>query len=315
MVVTATFTYNNQLLSRMPLSTRLEDGFREINGREMKSSDLFVAVGWKQNFRYKATRYTTMRRLYRETKSDQRHFRTRLIVVRFRYDVLMMDEKSAGLQGTLLPKCFRGLKSSYDCSTECFASPQNCQYSKFCSLFYDSDRWFGSRGSFYYAALGSGSFQTNPPFDAMTLRKAVKRIRWMLSRSTTRKEPSSFCFVCPESARVSTINPLINSFLEEDALKGLSLPPSSLPSSLAHDVLSGSGSGSGPAPSRALVYSVVHLEKGAGLFEAGLQHVGSDSDGFRSAVTFSFFFLQNELGARTWPARKEEFLMKMAGRY
>ena len=47
---------------------------------------------------------------------------------------------------------------------ECFASPLNSRYARFCSAFPDTDAAFGSRGSFFHFRPTHGSFQANPPF-------------------------------------------------------------------------------------------------------------------------------------------------------
>jgi hypothetical protein len=44
---------------------------------------------------------------------------------------------------------FDVLLRRFDCRTECFASPLNCRYGRFCSAFYDTDGAFGSLGSFF----------------------------------------------------------------------------------------------------------------------------------------------------------------------
>ena len=63
----------------------------------------------------------------------------------------------------------------FDLKSECFASPLNCtiKYS-YHSGFYDVDRFFGSKGSFFWIdELNEGSYESNPPF--------IEEIMYMMS--------------------------------------------------------------------------------------------------------------------------------------
>ena len=81
---------------------------------------------------------------------------------------------------------FKVMEQEFQVSHECFASPFNHTLPSFGSAFYDTDRFFGSRGSFFSAVnpsvegaaasgaaqpgshihqlMQGGSFQANPPF-------------------------------------------------------------------------------------------------------------------------------------------------------
>ena len=63
-------------------------------------------------------------------------------------------------RGLIFDVLLRGL----DITFECFASPLNCRYSRFCSAFRDTDAAFGSIGSFFDSEPRQGSFEANPPF-------------------------------------------------------------------------------------------------------------------------------------------------------
>lgn len=48
---------------------------------------------------------------------------------------------------------------------ECFASPMNCfMKENYYSAFNDTDKYFGSNGSFFDNSIKEGSFEANPPF-------------------------------------------------------------------------------------------------------------------------------------------------------
>ena len=66
---------------------------------------------------------------------------------------------------------------------ECFASPLNCYYPSFCSLFPDTDRFFGSYGSFFSFRPKHGSFEANPPFVPEVMLAAVRHAEALLTAS------------------------------------------------------------------------------------------------------------------------------------
>ena len=60
------------------------------------------------------------------------------------------------------------LSVHFGASAECFASPLNHHYAHYFSAFPDTDRWFGSRGSFFENFPKEGSFECNPPFAGLS---------------------------------------------------------------------------------------------------------------------------------------------------
>jgi hypothetical protein len=81
--------------------------------------------------------------------------------------VLLLRYKSIqgpGFQAALGAACFDTLLDGLSCAMECFASPLNCRYRRFCSAFPDTDAAFGSYGSFFDFYPHEGSFEANPPF-------------------------------------------------------------------------------------------------------------------------------------------------------
>lgn len=78
---------------------------------------------------------------------------------------------------------------------ECFASPLNCRYAPFCSAFADTDRPFGSVGSFFSFRPTAGSFEANPPFEPGIFDAAVRHIESLLGNPQA--GPLSFVVVSP----------------------------------------------------------------------------------------------------------------------
>ena len=50
------------------------------------------------------------------------------------------------------------------------------QIPNYCSLFPDTDKYFGSLGSFFQQPLHTGSFEVNPPFDWQSMILCLDRI-------------------------------------------------------------------------------------------------------------------------------------------
>ena len=114
------------------------------------------------------------------------------------------------------------LLKEFDCKMECFASPLNCRYSRFCSAFLDTDFVFGSMGSFFdfsprsgyvvtyfvssfakielniyccwYRRLAHRCFEANPPF----IPKVIKRMAdHMTALLTAADGPLAFIVIIP----------------------------------------------------------------------------------------------------------------------
>lgn len=96
-----------------------------------------------------------------------------------RYDTL----EGAGLQSALTYRAFDYLLTTFDCAMECFASPLNCRYERYCSAYEDTDAMFGSLGSFfdYDFKTRGGCYQANPPFVADFIESMVRKMDESLS--------------------------------------------------------------------------------------------------------------------------------------
>lgn len=68
-------------------------------------------------------------------------------------------------QAAVHPEVLDELCSRFSTQLECFASPLNCRWPSFCSMFPDTDAPFGSSGDFFQFFPQRGSFEANPPFD------------------------------------------------------------------------------------------------------------------------------------------------------
>lgn len=83
---------------------------------------------------------------------------------------------------------------------ELFASPLNCAFPSYCSVFPDTDSVFGSRGGFFQFCRGplrasGGSCECNPPFDEHMIARTVSALLGALASS---EQPLSVALIVPD---------------------------------------------------------------------------------------------------------------------
>ncbi len=96
-------------------------------------------------------------------------------IVLLRYDAL----KGHAFQAGLPPAVFEVLKKDFGVFMECFASPFNCYFPRYCSMFSD-DFALGSLGSFFQFRPMDGSFLAFPPSVPTVLLATVRHIEDLL---------------------------------------------------------------------------------------------------------------------------------------
>ena len=135
--------------------------------------------------------------------------RSRALALLLRYQSL----GAHGYQAALPPAGFEVLRTKLEVGFECFASPLNATYDKFCSCFGDGDvdNFFGSVGSFFDFAPRRGSFEANPPFVPEVMLQAVKRAEALVEAAEAAHEPLSFCFIVPTWDRLPFHQQLLHS--------------------------------------------------------------------------------------------------------
>lgn len=128
--------------------------------------------------------------------ASRRDFLCDVVATCLRYQAL----DGGGFQCALPPPVFECLAQLWGVSCEGFASPLNCHFgaARYFSAFADTDRRFGSLGSFFDGrrdALARGSFELNPPFSAELYGALAARCASLLDAADAAGEPLSFAFV------------------------------------------------------------------------------------------------------------------------
>ena len=190
-----------------------------------------------------------------------------------RYDTIA----GAGYQAAMPEPAFDYLVEHFGLTRECFASPLNCYLPTFHSAFPDTDRWFGSQGSFFSLHATEGSFESNPPFLELNLATNALHVLALLGRGEGEGRALMFVVVWPGW----------------DDTPGYAL-------------LMGS----------AMMRRLVVLEKGDHTYKEGYQHRVGVAYRSSQARSFVFFMQTNE-AARRWPVteeRVEEFVRRFQHR-
>ena len=120
-----------------------------------------------------------------------RSFVNDLFCLLLRYHTLGSD----GYQAAVPDDVFTYMKKTLRVSQECFASPLNSYFDTFCSAFLDTDRKFGSIGSFFRFFPESGIFECNPPFAEVIMQKMVEHMEYLLNAT---KKSLTFIVVVPK---------------------------------------------------------------------------------------------------------------------
>ncbi len=92
------------------------------------------------------------------------------------------------------------LAAEFGVTFECFASPVNCHFLRFCSVHEDVDRWFGSRGNFFTYNLeneGNVSCVAHPPFEESVVQRAVEHVEMWCRLFAAKDKSVSFILFVP----------------------------------------------------------------------------------------------------------------------
>jgi len=119
----------------------------------------------------------------------------RIFVMLKTYDIL---DARGGYQASITPAVVDCLQSEFKVSHECFASPLNRSFKSFGSLFVSRDCYFGSKGNFFTMQETEGSFEINPTFDPVTIRRVLSKIMSMMNENEKKGGGSlSFILIVP----------------------------------------------------------------------------------------------------------------------
>ncbi len=113
-----------------------------------------------------------------------------LWAISYRYQLLGSNNH----QLAVLPNIMEQMKQDYNLNFECFASAINNTFPKFCSIYWDLEKYFGSVGSFFNIKPVSGTFGFNPPYQKDIIEIGINRLFEYLDQTT---QPLTFIITIP----------------------------------------------------------------------------------------------------------------------
>jgi hypothetical protein len=128
----------------------------------------------------------------------------------FRYQLLGSNNH----QLAVLPSIMSEMKNDYNLNFECFASAINNTFPKYCSIYWDLERHFGSVGSFFNMIPIKGTFGFNPPYQKDLINVGIRKLFEFLEKS---KHKLTFIITIPiwDSEGRSIMKEMFNNELEK----------------------------------------------------------------------------------------------------
>jgi hypothetical protein len=114
-------------------------------------------------------------------------------IIIFRYQLLGSNNHQLGI----LPEIINLMVTDYNLSFECFASTINSSLKNYCSVYYDLEKFFGSKGNFFNIELEEGTFSFNPPYQKDIIDTGINRLFYFLDKSTKNNKTITFIMTIP----------------------------------------------------------------------------------------------------------------------
>jgi hypothetical protein len=121
------------------------------------------------------------------------HFIDRVYVLYTRYYTF----SNGNNQSSIMPAFKRNIKKYLNIKMELFGSAINTS-NRYCSLFYDIEKFFGSMGNFFDIDIQRGYFEVNPPYEDDVMNNVFIKISDSLKKAEKTKEPLLFLFIIPK---------------------------------------------------------------------------------------------------------------------
>jgi hypothetical protein len=131
-----------------------------------------------ENYKYKLHK-TVYDKLIYLGKSYKNNINELIFCLILRYNTL----ESYNQQLAVNPEFYNYLKNNYKINFELFASPFNCFFDNYCSLFFDLEKYFNSKGNFRNIRLNQGFYIANPPYDEEIMKKMTIKILKRLKKT------------------------------------------------------------------------------------------------------------------------------------
>lgn len=137
--------------------------------------------------------YDKLKRTY---NGNQVLMDTIIWIIIFRYQLLGSNNHQLGV----LPNIIKQMVKDYNLNFECFASSINSTLNNYCSIYYDVEKYFGSRGNFFNYTITEGVYGFNPPYQIDIMNLGIEKILNLLETAnnkiiTTNNEIKNLTFI------------------------------------------------------------------------------------------------------------------------
>ena len=119
----------------------------------------------------------------------------------FRYSYI-----DSGQQQLAIDKRIKDMIKIYGVDFELFGSAINVLSNHYCSLFYDIEKYFGSKGNFFDLDIYQGIYWCNPPYDDTIMTNTAKKLISILNNN----QDVAFIITIPIWDKHTQINNLVN---------------------------------------------------------------------------------------------------------
>lgn len=116
-----------------------------------------------------------------------------LWIIIYRYQLLGSNNNQLGV----LPHILLKMKEDFDLNFECFASSINSTFNDYCSIYYDVEKYFGSKGNFFNLLPIEGTFGFNPPYQKNVMDNGIYKLLHFLEIATAKEKKLTFIITIP----------------------------------------------------------------------------------------------------------------------
>jgi len=134
--------------------------------------------------------YNKMKKIY---TGDINKLDEYIWIILFRYNLLGSNNHQLGILHDILEK----MRNDLNLNFECFASSINSSLPNYCSIYYDVEKYFGSKGSFFNMTPISGTFSFNPPYQINVINNGIFKILHHLDIALKNKLNLNFIITIP----------------------------------------------------------------------------------------------------------------------
>ena len=114
-------------------------------------------------------------------------------IIIYRYQLLGSNNN----QLAVLPNILLKMKQDFGLDFECFASSINSTFNDYCSIYYDVEKYFGSKGNFFNLLPIEGTFGFNPPYQKNVMDSGIYKLIDFLDIASANDKKLSFIITIP----------------------------------------------------------------------------------------------------------------------